>query len=147
VKRGTGVLTLGAALSFFVALLHLAMIPIGVEAYDFFTAPARFIELARHGSPIPPLVVLGLAAIFTLFGLYALSAAGRAPRLPLPRIILIGITGIYLLRGLVVFPELLLFLHTSDIPARALVFSLISLVIGIVYTVGLALRWPALPTV
>jgi hypothetical protein len=147
VKRGVGVLTFGAVLSFFIALLHLAMIPIGVEAYDFFTAPAGFIELARAGSPIPPLVTLGLAAIFTLFGLYALSAAGRAPRLPLPRIILIGICGIYLLRGLVVVPELLLYLHTMDIPARALGFSLISLVIGIVYTVGVALRWPALPTV
>jgi hypothetical protein len=147
VKRGVGVLTLGAAMSFFVALLHLAMIPIGSEAYDFFTAPARFVELARRGSPIPPLVTLGLAAIFTTFGLYALSAAGRAPKLPLLRIILIGISGIYLLRGLVVVPELLLFLHTADLPARALGFSLVSLTIGIVYTVGLALRWPALPPV
>jgi hypothetical protein len=145
VKRGVGVLTLGAAMSFFVACLHLAMIPIGVEAYDFFTAPTRFVEMARRGSPVPPLLTLGLAAIFTTFGFYALSAAGRAPRLPQLRIILIGICGIYLLRGLVVVPELLLFLHTTDIPFRSLVFSLMSLTIGIVYIVGVALRWPALP--
>jgi hypothetical protein len=142
--RGTGVLSLGAAMSFFVALLHLAMIPIGAEAYDFFTAPAHFIELARRGSPLPALMTLLIAFVFTVFGFYALSAAGRAPRLPQPRIILIGITGIYLLRGLVVVPELLLFLNTPDIPLRALYFSLISLAIGIVYTIGLALRWPAL---
>jgi putative oxidoreductase len=146
VRRGVGVLTLGAAMSFIVALLHLAMIPIGVEAYDFFTAPTRFVELARRGSPVPPLFTLLLAAIFTTFGFCALSAAGRAPRLPHVRIVLIFICGIYLLRGLVVVPELLLYLHTSDIPGRALVFSLISLLIGMVYTVGLALRWPALPT-
>jgi putative oxidoreductase len=146
VGRGVGVLTLGAAMSFIVALLHLAMIPIGVEAYDFFTAPTRFIELARHGSPVPPLVTFLIAAVFAAFGFCALSAAGRAPRLPQLRIILIFICAVYLLRGLVVVPELLLYLHTSDIPGRALAFSLISLVIGIVYTVGLALRWPALPT-
>ncbi len=137
---------MGAALSFFLALLHLAMIPIGTEAYDFFTAPAHFVELARRGSPLPALMTLLVALVFTIFGFYALSAAGRAPRLPQPRIILIGISGIYLLRGLVVVPELLLFLHTTDFPVRALFFSVASLMIGIVYTVGTALRWAALET-
>jgi hypothetical protein len=140
-------LTVAAAMSFFIALLHLAMIPVGADAYDFFTAPARMIELARSGSPLPALLTLIAASFFTLFGFYALSGAGRAPRLPQLRIMLIGICGIYLLRGLVVVPELLLFLNTSDIPLRALVFSLVSLTIGIVYTTGTALRWSELPTV
>jgi hypothetical protein len=140
-------LTVGAAMSFFLALLHLAMIPIGAEAYDFFTAPAHFVELARRGSPLPALMTLLVALVFTIFGFYALSAAGRAPRLPQPRIILIGISGIFLLRGLVVVPELLLFLNTSDFPARALFFSLASLVIGIVYTIGTARRWAVLETI
>jgi len=74
-----------------------------------------------------------------------LSAADLAPPLPQRRIALIGISGIYLLRGLIVVPQLLLFMHTTDVPARALVFSLISLVIGLVYTIGTALRWAALP--
>lgn len=145
-KRGAGSLTVAAAMSFFVALLNLAMIPVGADAYDFFTAPTRMIELARSGSPLPPLLTLIAAFVFTLFGFYALSGAGRAPRLPQLRIMLIGISGIYLLRGLMVVPELLLLLNTSDIPPRALVFSLISLTIGIVYTIGTALRWSALPS-
>src|SRR5262249_25644298 len=126
-------------------LLNLAMIPVGVDAYDFFTAPARMIELARRGSPLPALLTLIVASVFTVFGFYALSGAGRAPRLPQLRIVLIGISGIYLLRGLVVVPELLVFLTTSDIPPRALVFSFVSLTIGIVFTIGTALRWSALP--
>ncbi len=134
-------------MSFFIALLHLAMIPVGAEAYDFFTVPTRMIELARAGSPLPALLTLIAASVFTVFGFYALSGAGRAQRLPQLRIILIGITGIYLLRGLVVVPELLLYLNTSEIPLRALVFSLVSLTIGIVYTIGTALRWSALPPV
>jgi hypothetical protein len=145
-KRGVGALTLGAALSFFVALLHLAMIPIGADVYDYFAAPTRFVELARRGSPVPSLVTLLIALVFTAFGFCALSAAGRAPRLPQLRILLIGISGIYTLRGLVVVPELLLFLNTTDLPLRALGFSLISLLIGIVYIVGTAMRWPALET-
>ncbi len=132
-------------MSFFIALLHLAMIPVGADAYDFFTLPSRMIELARGGSPLPALLTLIAASVFTLFGFYALSGAGRAPRLPQLRIILIGISGIYLLRGLLVVPELLVFMNTSDIPLRALLFSLVSLTIGIVFTIGTALRWSALP--
>jgi hypothetical protein len=105
------------------------------------------IELARAGSPLPALLTLIAASVFTVFGFYALSGAGRAQRLPQLRIILIGISGVYLLRGLVVVPELLLYLNTSEIPLRALGFSLISLTIGIVYTIGTALRWSALPPV
>jgi len=145
-KRGVGTLTAGAVLSLFIALLHLAMIPIGADAYDFFTAPARMIELAHRGSPLPALATLFVASVFALFGIYALSAADLAPPLPVRRIALIGISGIYLLRGLIVVPQLLLFIHTSEVPARALVFSLIALVIGLVYAIGTALRWAALPS-
>jgi hypothetical protein len=45
-----------------------------------------------------------------------------------------------------VVPELLVFLNTTDVPLRALWFSLISLFIGIVYIAGTALRWPAIET-
>jgi hypothetical protein len=145
-KRGVGTLTVGAAMSLLIALLHLVVIPIGATAYDFFNAPSRMIELARLGSPLPALVTLLVAALFALFGLYALSAAGRAPQLPQRQIILIGISGIYLLRGLVVVPQVLMFLNTSEVPLRALVFSLIALAVGIVYTAGTALRWAALST-
>jgi hypothetical protein len=139
-----GTLTVAAAMSFCIAAVHLLMIPVGVAAYQFFTAPARMIELAYVGSPLPALVTLLAAIVFAVFGLYALSAVDRAPRLPQRGIILIGISGIYLLRGLVVVPQLLMFLNTSEVPLRALVFSLISLAVGIVYTAGTALRWAAL---
>jgi hypothetical protein len=150
-KRGAGTLTVAGVMSLVVALLHLGVIVAGADAYEFFSAPDRMIELARVGSPLPAMVTLLLGSVFALFGLYALSAAGRAilprVRLPLPRIALVGISGIYLLRGLVIVPQLLMFLNTSDVPLRALVFSLIALAIGIVYTIGTALRWAALPTV
>jgi hypothetical protein len=145
-RRGVGTLTVAAAMSLLLAVLHVAMIPFGAEAYDYFTAPARMIEMARVGSLLPALMTLLVACVFAVFGLYALSAADRGPWVPQRRIILIGISGIYLLRGVVVVPQLLMFMNTSEVPLRALVFSLIALAIGIVYTVGTALRWAALPT-
>ncbi len=142
--RGRGVMTFAAILSFAVAILQLAMMVVGAPAYEFFTVPGPFAELARQGSPVPPILALLFALIFGAFGLYAWSAAGHAPRLPQRRILLIGISGVYTLRGLIVVPELLVFMNTTDIPLRALWFSLISLFIGIVYIAGTALRWPAI---
>jgi len=45
-----------------------------------------------------------------------------------------------------VVPQLLMFMNTTEVPLRALIFSLIALAIGIVYTTGTALRWAALST-
>jgi hypothetical protein len=142
--RGTAWLTAAAAASFAVALAHVAITFWGASAYEYFGAPANLVEVAGRGSAVPALITLIIALVFALFGLYGLSGAGRAPTLPLLRIVLIGISGIYLLRGLVVVPELVLFLHSTTLPARLLGFSLVSLAIGVLYTVGTALRWPAL---
>jgi hypothetical protein len=143
-RRGTAWLTAAAAASFAVALLHVSITFAGTSALDYFGAPRNFVEAARRGSAVPALITLLIALVFALFGLYALSGADRAPKLPQVRIVLVGISGIYLLRGLVVVPELVLFLNSSTLPARLLGFSLVSLAIGVLYTVGTARRWSAL---
>lgn len=142
--RGTAWLTAAAAASFAVALLHVAIAFSGTPAFEYFGAPGNLVDAAARGSAVPALVTLIIALVFALFGLYALSGAGRAPDLPARRIVLVGISGIYLLRGFVAVPELVLLLHTTTLPARMLGFSLVSLAIGVTYTVGTALRWPAL---
>jgi hypothetical protein len=143
-NRGAAWLTTAAAASVGVALLHVWIPFTGTWGYEYFGAPRRFVELSRGGSAVPALVTLVIALVFAVFGLYALSGASRAPRLPIRRIALVGISGIYLLRGLIVFPELILFLYSTVLPARRLAFSLVALAIGVVYTVGTARRWPAL---
>ena len=143
--RGTAWLTLAATASFAVAVLHVAIAFTGTAAYAYFGAPTGLVDAAERGSAVPALITLLIALMAAIFGLFALSGAGRAPALPALRIVLVGISGIYLLRGLVVVPELVLFLHTSTLPPRMLAFSAAALVIGIVHTVGTALRWPSLP--
>jgi hypothetical protein len=132
---GAALLTAGAGASFALALLHVGMIPVGERAYAYFTAPERLIALARAGSVVPAVVTLGVAAIFAAFGVCALIAA-RRDRRPGLRILLVGIAGIYLLRGALVVPELVIVQHTGA-PPRILAFSLVSLAIGAVYAAGL----------
>lgn len=142
--RGVAWLTAAGAASLGLAILHVAMTFVGTAAYEYFGAPQALVAAARRGSAVPALITLVIALVFAIFGLYGLSGADRAPRLPALRILLVGIGGIYTLRGLTVVPELLLFLHTGGLPARMLGFSLVSLAIGILYIVGTARRWTAL---
>jgi hypothetical protein len=143
-RRGGAWLLAASAASFAVAALHVAMTFVGTSAYEYFGAPVNLVAAARRGSAVPALITLIIALVFAAFGLYGLSGAGRAPRLPALRVLLVGISGIYLLRGLVVFPEFILYFHVRALPARMMVFSLVALVIGLIHAVGTARSWGAL---
>jgi hypothetical protein len=142
-RRGSWLLAASAA-SFALAGLHVAITFVGPEAYEYFGAPGNLASAARRGSAVPALVTMIIALLFAGFGLYALSGAGRAPRLPALRILLVGISGVYLLRGLVVVPEFILFSFERRLPVRLMVFSLIALAIGLIHAVGTARRWAAM---
>ncbi len=143
-SQGAGLMAFAAVLSFAIALVHVGAAFIGPAAYRYLTAPNAFVDAALRHRLVPGLITLLIAGVFTLFGWYAWSASGRARPMPALKVILIGIASIYTLRGLTVVPETVLFLHTTQLPVRALVFSTIALLIGIVHFVALARRWPAL---
>ena len=138
-RPGSRFLTVGALASFAIALLHLGMIPVGEPAYEYFTAPQRLIDLAHEGSVLPALVTLVVAAAFGAFGVFALLGARRDRGTAL-RILLVGVTGIYLLRGALIVPELVVVQH-AGYPARMMVFSSVALLVGLVHAVGLGLAW------
>ena len=89
------------------------------------------------------------ALVFAVFGLYALSGLGYIRSLPFPRLGLLGIGGVYTLRGLAIIPQILtvLNIYTFSIytTPQGLVSSLVSLVIGLVYLAGTISAWPDLP--
>jgi hypothetical protein len=144
-RRGCGWLSVAAAASFAIALLHLAIVMVGVPAYLFFDAPQRLVQLAYEGSVRPALITLLLALVFTVFGFYALAGAGRGPAMPVVRLALIGISGVYILRGLIGVPQAVMLSYTADVPIRAIVFSAVSFVIGLIYAIGTTLRWKGMP--
>jgi hypothetical protein len=142
--RGGSWLLAGAFASLALAAAHVAITFAGPDAYEYFGAPRNLVAAARRGSAVPALVTLIIALVFAGFGLYGLSGAGRAPRLPALRVLLVGISGIYMLRGLVVFPEFILYSFERTLPVRMMGFSLIALGIGVIHVVGTARSWAAL---
>lgn len=138
-RAGAIWLTVGGVASFAIAGLHLGMIPVGEPAYVFFTAPERMIALARIGSSLPAVITAGIAAAFAFFGVCSI-AAGRLNERPALRILLVGITGIYLLRGALIVPESIVVRH-AGYPPRMLGFSVVALLVGVVHLVGLARSW------
>jgi hypothetical protein len=133
----------GAALSAIAALLHLCCIFFGPSWYRFFGAGERMAQLSAAGSIVPTLITAGIAAVLVLWSLYALSGAGVILRLPLIRLALCIITGIYVLRGLA---GLALALVAPG--ERGVAFwcwsSVICLSIGALYLVGTRQVWSQL---
>ncbi len=134
-------LILAGALSAGAALLHLAVIFGGPDWYRFFGAGEGMARMAERGSVTPALITLGITAVLVLWAAYAFSGAGLLPRLPLLRTGLVLITGIYLARGLLLIPAVLL---DRQINAFGWWSSLIVLVYGLIHLIGVWRGWPRL---
>lgn len=133
----------GATFSAVAALLHVGCIIFGTSWYRFFGAGDHMVRLSASGSMAPAIITAGIAVVLALWSLYAFSAAGVIPRLPLIRTVLCGITAIYLLRGLAG-----LTLALAAPGDRGVAFwlwsSLICLGIGTLYLVGTQQVWSQL---
>ncbi|WP_339932338.1 hypothetical protein [uncultured Brevundimonas sp.] len=135
-------LVAGGLLSVAAALLHIACIIGGPAWYRFFGAGEGMATLAEQGSITPTLITLGIAAVLAIWAAYAFSGAGLLPRLPLLRTGLIVISAIYLLRGLVLIPALVI--NRGAVEPFVLWSSLIVLVYGVAYAFGTWTGWPTL---
>lgn len=94
---------------------------------------------AEQGRVFPWLVTLAIAGVLGGWGLYAFSGANILPKLPFLKPALTGITAIYCLRAMVIFP-LAMFK-----PKAATLFmwwsSAVCAVYGAVHVVGLITIW------
>lgn len=132
----------GGVLSAAASILHLAVIIGGPDWYRFFGAGERMARMAEQGSWTPTVITLGIAAVLAVWSAYAFSGAGLIPRLPLIRTALVLISAVYLLRGLVLIPALVV--NRGEPSPFILWSSLIVLVYGITYAVGTVLAWSVL---
>ena len=135
-------LVIGGLLSLAASLLHIGVILGGPDWYRFFGAGEAMATMAEQGSMTPALLTLGIAAVLAIWAAYAFSGAGLLPRLPLLRTGLVTINAIYLLRGLVLIPALVI--NGSDIMPFVLWSSLIVLVYGLAYAIGTWIAWSSL---
>jgi hypothetical protein len=96
------------------------------------------------------LLVAGLVVtlLFALAGLYGLSGAGVIRRLPLLRTGLIVVTLVYIYRGSLFIPQYMIMIGRLSspvpIPLQYTISSLVALVIGVFYLVGLVTGWKRL---
>lgn len=137
-------LTFAGILSFAVAVFQ-AIIGFSPSLSLYFGAPEALVQ------NVYALIIASLliAAIMAGFGLYAMSGAGHIRTLPWLKPMLVVISTIYILRGLLVVPELLVVLGAIDVSIpvalRFVFFSLGSLFIGLVYLTGTMGGWHSFP--
>lgn len=132
----------GASGSMAAAALHIAILPLGPDGLRYFGADQRLVELAEQGSRTPILITTAIAAALATAGLYGLAQAGRRQALPWQPRVYQSITALYLLRGIAIVPQLALqHLERNIGPPRELVFSAVTLALGILHLPGL--RAPA----
>ena len=135
-----GSFRIAAVVSFAVAVFQ-AVITFVPSWCLYFGAPE---QLVSH-----PLLLLiaGLVAaiVFALFGCYALSGARDIRPLPLLRPGLVVIGALYLLRGLMLIPQVLvmsgMLKAAETVAPHMAVTSLVSLCIGVLYFAGILSGW------
>lgn len=109
-----------------------------IWAWTMFTAVGiehEMRELAALGAGLPYLLTLMTAAVFVVFGLYALSGAGDLRRLPLLRTALVEVAAIYVSRA-TLFGGID---AVRDADATQIGFAAIALMIGLCYAYGVTL--------
>ena len=139
--NGKSWLKAAAGLSFFMAVAQ-TVISLSPATAAYFMAPPPLLENRWR------LFLIGEAAalVLVIFGLYALSGAGVIRRLPLLRLGLIGISSLFLLRGLfVVFSVLaILGILEGQLLIQGEISTLVFLAAGIAFAVGTVLNWRAM---
>jgi len=143
----TNQLIVAACLSFFAALMHIAIIFGGAEWYRFFGAGEGMAQLAEAGDHKATFITLAIAAVLAVWGLFALSGAGVIFKLPLLKLALILISLVYLVRGLAGF-VLPFVSHHPAIAANSVTFWLVSsavcMLFGLFYLFGTINNWQQL---
>ena len=135
-------LKIAAGFSFFMAICQL-VVTLSPAAAEYFQAPPPLLENRLQ------LLLMGGGAtlVVVIFGLYALSGAGSIRHLPLLRLGLIGISSLYLLRGLFIILTVLTLLGIleGEILIQGVASHLVFLAAGIAYAVGTVLNWKQMP--
>jgi hypothetical protein len=143
-KQNERILAVAGWLSAAIAALHVVIAYLGAPAYRYFGAGEDMARQSEAGLLGPAAITLAIAAVFAVFALYAFSGAGQFRRLPLLRTGLVAISAIYLVRGLMLLPELAGYAQDAGVRPRHLAFSFTSLVAGLLYLAGMVLLWRSL---
>ena len=132
----------GALGSGIAAIMHLGCIIFGASWYRFFGAGEKMARMAEAGSITPTLITSGIFLVLTFWSYCAFAGAGLMPKPPLLRVLLSGITIVYLSRAFL-FPLLM-----KSIPGNSIIFwissSSICMILGVTHLIGIKQAWASL---
>lgn len=124
------------------ALAHIGCIVFGADWYRFFGAGEQMAHMAEQGLWYPTLVTSVIAVILFIWACYGLSGSGAIKPLPLTRLALVLISGIFLLRGVAFVGLMPMFPENSS--TFWLVSSGICLFLGGLFAFGTVQQWSKL---
>lgn len=140
-KRWKLCLAIGGLGVFAGAGVHIVALMGGPSWIEFLGAPPSVVRSAAEGTWLAPAGALGIAALLTVWGLYAFSGTGWIRPLPLLKTVLGGVALIFIVRGLIVIPFLGRADWASPIEVFAVAASVFVLLLGIAYAIGFCGLW------
>jgi|TARA_R110002072_G_C7688950_1_gene512107 hypothetical protein len=129
-------LTAGGAGVLMGALLHLVVLIGGPSWIAFVGAPLSVVQSAREGTWLAPVGALGIAALLTVWALYAFSGAGLIRPLPMLKTVLGAVALILLVRGATILPFLIRVNWASSHDVFVVFSSAFIFVLGAAYALG-----------
>ena len=137
--HGIYMLQLGGYMNILIAVGHIVGL---LWADQMFEATGIKEVMDGHAAihpALPYLWTVFVAIVFFIFGLYGLSAAGQFRKLPLLKLGVFSVAGIYLLRGV---GELIFGIPQQQAnPVAETVYSLIAVAIGLLFLIGGLNKW------
>jgi len=121
------------------AILHVGCIYFGASWYRFFGAGEQLALLAEQGSTQPTIITSFIVAVLSVFTLYSLSGAKVIRHIPLLKLALVGMTSLFLVRGIGGF--YMMTKNTEQGVNFWLWSSLICLALGMLHGIGTRQMW------
>ncbi len=144
-KKNKKILLFVGVLTIITALLHAAM-GFSPSISLYFGAP----EILVQNRYILIVSCILIAIIIAIFGLYAISGAGYIRPLPWIKQVLVAISFLFILRGILFIPELMIVLGLFDVSFHVAphfaAFSLGILLVGLIYLLGTIGGWRSFPS-
>jgi hypothetical protein len=138
--RSQHYLTADGVICALISALHM-ILALKPALYRYISAgqQSALVQMAEQGSGPTTIATVALALIFAVWAVYAFSGARLIGRLPLMRAVLITIAVIHLVRALALPSEINMALN-QGYPVRFSVYSVISLVAGMLFLIGVWLQ-------
>lgn len=131
-------LRLGGYINILIGVFHIVGLFWAEAMFEATGSSKEMKELTAIHTSLPYLITIFVAIVFIIFGLYGLSADKKFKKLPFLKPVIFIIAGIYILRGL---GELISDILTKTNTLDKTLFSLIALIIGLLFLIGGIKKW------